>query len=138
MLTLNFMLQTAVDTVLPLCARHDVGTAVMMPLNQAKRESGLVSVPAALECVRRHIAAGLLPAALPYTSPDLFDFLEPYSVPAAALRFVLTHKVNTCCVGMRTPERVRENLCAVDPPYLDPPRVERLRELFGRIQGQVR
>lgn len=138
MVTLNFLLQTAADTVLPLCARHDVGTAVMMPLNQASKESGLVSVPAALECVQRHIAAGFLPAAPPYTDPDLFDFLKPYSVPEAALRFVLAQDVSTCCFGTRTPERVAENLKAEDPPYLDPGRLARLRELFGRIQGQVR
>lgn len=138
MLTINFLLQNAVESVLPLCARHDVGTAVMMPLNQASRESGLVSVPAALECVRRHVAAGYLPSRPPYTDPDLFDFLKPYSVPAAALRFVLAQDVSTCCVGTRRPERFREHLPVVDPPYLDTPRVEKLRERFGRIQGHVR
>jgi L-galactose dehydrogenase len=138
MLTMNFLMQNAAESVLPLCARHDVGTTVMMPLNQGTPESGLVSVPAALECVRRHIAAGYLPPAPPYTDPDLFDFLKPYSVPAAALRFVLTHGVSSCCVGARTAERFRENLRAVDPPYLDAPRMKRLRELFGRVQGQVR
>lgn len=138
MLTLNFLLQTAVDAVLPLCVRHNVGTIVMMPLNQASKESGLVSVPAAIECVRRHVEAGYLPDTPPYTEPDLFDFLKPYSVPAAALRFVLSQNVGSCCVGTRTPERLHENLQALDPPYLDQPRLKRLRELFGRIQGQVR
>ena len=138
MLTLNFLLQTAAETVLPLCARHDVGTVVMMPLNQASAVSGLVSVPAARECVRRHIAAGNLPATPPYTEATLFDFLQPYSVPLAALRFVLTHPVGTCCVGARSPERFRENLSVVAPPYLDEPRRQRLRELFGRIQRQER
>ena len=52
--------------------------------------------------------------------------------------FVLTHNVSTCCFGTRSPQEVRENLGVVDPPYLDPPRVRRLRELFGRIQLQVR
>lgn len=81
MLTINLLLQNAVESVLPLCARHDVGTAVMMPLNQASQESGLVSVPAALECVRRHVAAGYLPSQPPYTDPDLFDFLIPTVCP---------------------------------------------------------
>jgi L-galactose dehydrogenase len=138
MLTLNFLLQTAVDSVLPLCQRHDVGTVVMMPLNQASPQSGLVSVPAALECVRRHIEQGTLPAEPPYTDPHLFDFLKPYSIPEAALRYVLAHDVSTCCVGMRSPERLRENLRAVDPPYLSRTRLARLRELFGRIDWQVR
>lgn len=138
MLTVNFLLQTAVNSVLPLCVRHDVGTVVMMPLNQAQNDSGLVSVPAALECVRRHIAAGYLPNEAPYTDPHLFDFLKPYTVPAAALRFVLAQNVSSCCVGTRSPERLRENLCAVDPPYLDRPRLDKLRELFGKIRGQVR
>lgn len=138
MLTINMLLQTAVDSVLPLCAKHDVGTVVMMPLNQASRESGLVSVPAALECVRRHIAIRNLPADPPYTQADLFDFLHPYSIPEAGLRYVLAHKVSTCCVGVRSEERLQENLRAVDPPYLDAARMARLRELFGRIQWQVR
>ena len=138
MLTLNFLLQTAADTVLPLCRQHDVGTVVMMPLNQASKSSGLVSVPAALECVRRHVAAGNLPAEPPYTDPGLFDFLQPLSIPEAGLRYVLAHDVSTCCVGMQSPQRLQENLRAVDPPYLDAATLARLRELFGRIQMQVR
>lgn len=138
MVTVNILLQTAIESVLPLCARHDVGTVVMMPLNQASRQSGLVSLPAALECVRRHIAEGNLPAEPPYTQPDLFDVVKPHSIPEAALRFVLAQDVSTCCVGMRTPERLAENLRAVDPPYLDADRLARLRELFGRIRRQVR
>jgi aryl-alcohol dehydrogenase-like predicted oxidoreductase len=138
MLTVNFLLQTAIESVLPLCQRHAVGTVVMMPLNQASKESGLVSVPAALECVRRHVEQGNLPAVPPYTDPHLFDFLQPYSIPAAGLRFVLAQAVSTCCVGMRTPERLAENLNVIDPPYLDAARQARLRELFGRIHCQVR
>lgn len=137
MLTLNFLLQTAADSVLPLCAQHGVGTVVMMPLNQASKVSGLVSVPAALECVRRHIEKGTLPDDPIYRDPGLFDFLKPYSIPEAALRFVLAHDVGVCCAGTRSPERLRENLRAVDPPYLDPDRLHRLRQLFGGIQRQV-
>ena len=40
--------------------------------------------------------------------------------------------------GCSTPQRLQENLRAVDPPYLDPATLARLRELFGRIQQQVR
>ncbi|MBN1557282.1 MAG: aldo/keto reductase [Lentisphaerae bacterium] len=138
MLTLNFLLQTAADTVLPLCAKQNTGTVVMMPLNQASKTSGLVNVPAALECVRRHAVQGHLPDEPHYTDPHLFDFLEPYSVPAAALRFVLAHPIGTCCVGARSPERIRANAAASDPPYLDAGRLERLRTLFGGIRSQVR
>ena len=138
MLTLNFVLQTAAETVLPLCARHDVGTVVMMPMNQASRESGLVSVEAALECVRRHIAHGNLPEREPYTNPHLLSFLRPYSIPEAALRFVLAHAVSCCCVGMRNPGRLTENLLAADPPYLDVERMLKLRQLFSGIRMQVR
>ena len=138
MLTVNLLLQTAVDTILPLCRQHDIGTVVMMPLNQASKQSGLVSEAAALECVRRHIAMGSLPGTVPYTDPTLFDFLKPYSIPEAALRFVLAQTVGSCCVGMRTPQRLQENLRVVEPPYLDGERLARLRELFGRIQVQVR
>jgi len=138
MLTLNFLLQTAAASVLPLCKQHDVGTVIMMPLNQASADSGLVSVPAALECIRRHVAEGNLPAEPPYTKPDILDFLQPYSVPEAGLRYVLSHDVSTCCVGMRTLERLQQNLQAVDPPYLDPDRKSRLEALFGSIQSQVR
>ena len=138
MVTVNFLLQTAADSVLPLCRQHDVGTVVMMPLNQASKQSGLVSVAAARECVRRHIAQGNLPDAPPYTDPDLFDFLLPYSVPAAALRFVLAQDISTCCAGTRSVTRLAENLNAVDPPYLDEQRLTRLRELFGGITRQVR
>jgi L-galactose dehydrogenase len=137
MLTLNFMLQTAAKSVLPLCRQYDVGTVVMMPLNQASRESGLVSLPAALELARRYVAAGQLPNEPPYTEPDLLDFLAPYSIPEAAIRYVLAHEVSTCCVGMRTPQRLQENLGALDPPYLDEARLERLRRLFGGIQTQT-
>jgi aryl-alcohol dehydrogenase-like predicted oxidoreductase len=137
MLTLNFLLQTAADTVLPLCTQHDVGTIVMMPLNQASKQSGLVSVEAALECVRRHIAHGSLPDGSPYTDSGLLDCLLPYSVPEAALRYVLAHDVSTCCVGTRSPERLAQNLQVVDPPYLDETRLTRLRALFGGISRQV-
>jgi aryl-alcohol dehydrogenase-like predicted oxidoreductase len=137
MLTLNFLLQTAAETVLPLCRRHNVGTVVMMPLNQASQESGLVSVPAALECVRHHIAKGTLPAKSPYTDATLLDFLQPYPVPEAALRYVLAHDVSTCCVGMAGPERLPANLRALEKPALDPARLQRLRQLFGGIQKQV-
>ncbi len=138
MLTLNFLLQTAVESVLPLCLAQDVGTVVMMPLNQPSKASGLVSLPAALECVRRHIARGNLPSGPPYTESDLFDFLQPCTIPEAGLRYVLSHAVGACCVGVRSPERLRENLRALDPPGLDPERLSRLRALFGGIRRQVR
>ncbi len=138
MLTLNFLLQTAAESVLPLCRKHDVGAVVMMPLNQPSKDSGLVSVPAALECIRRHVAAGNLPAKPPWTEPNLLDFLQPYSIPAAGLRYVLSHEVSTCCVGMRSPARLQENLQVLDPPYLDPERKARLESLFGSIRSQER
>ena len=138
MVTINMLLQTAVQSVLPLCDQHDVGTVVMMPLNQASKESGLVSVPAALECVRRHISEGSLPEKPPYTESTLFDFLQPYSVPEAGLRYVLAQRVSTCCVGMRTAEHLDANLRAVDPPYLDANRMLQIQQLFGCIQKQVR
>ena len=138
MLTINLLLQTAADSVLPLCREHDVGTVVMMPLNQASKQSGLVSVPAARECIRRHIEAGNLPAEPPYTEPTLFDFVQPYSIPEMALRYVLAHDISTCCAGTRSVERLQQNLNAVDPPYIDPARMQRAQELFGRIRNQVR
>ncbi len=138
MLTLNFVLQTATETVLDICAKHDVGTVVMMPLNQASGVSGLVSIPAAMECLRRHIEAGHLPNEEPYTNESIFDFLQPYSIPEAALRYVLNHDVSCCCVGMRTPERLKENLRAIDPPYLDENRLKKLCELFAGIKEQIR
>ena len=138
MLTLNFVLQTATETVLDLCTKHDVGTVVMMPLNQASGVSGLVSIPAAMECLRRHIAAGHLPDKEPYTNENIFDFLQPYSIPEAALRYVLSHDVSCCCVGMRTTERLKENLRAIDPPYLDENRLKKLHELFSEIKEQTR
>jgi hypothetical protein len=39
---------------------------------------------------------------------------------------------------MRSAERLTENLRAVDPPYLDAGRMDRLRMLFGKIRKQVR
>ena len=138
LLTINFLLQTASRTLLPLCREHGVGTVVMMPLNQASRQSGLVSVPAARECVRRHIEAGNLPAEPPYTEEDLFDFLLPFSIPEAALRFVLCHDIGSCCVGMSSPERVEENVQATLPPELGAQRLARLRRLFGGIDAQIR
>ncbi len=137
LLTLNFLLQTAAESVLPLCREHNVGAVVMMPLNQPSKDSGLVSVPAALECIRRHVAAGNLPAEPPFTEADLLDFLQPYSIPAAGLRYVLSHEVSACFVGMRSLARLEENLQVVDPPYLDPERKARLQELFGGIRSQV-
>jgi len=137
MLTINLMLQTAADSVIPLCVRHDVGTVVMMALNQSSGVSGLTSLAAARELIRRYAAAGQLPDGPPYTDPDVLDFLQPYSVPEAAIRYVLTHPVSTCCVGMRTRERLAQNLASLDPPYLDEARRARLRQLFGRIQQQT-
>jgi len=114
-----------------------VGTVVMMPLNQSSGKSGLTSLPAALELIRRYIAAGQLPEEPPWSDPDVLDFLEPYPIPEAALRYVLAHEISTCCVGTRSPERLQANLRAVDPPYLDEERLRRLRELFGRIRWQA-
>jgi len=137
MLTINLMLQTAEEAVIPLCREHNVGTVVMMPLNQSSGTSGLTSLPAALELVRHYIAAGQLPDEPPYTDADLLEFLEPYPVPEAAIRYVLSHEISTCCVGTRSPERLQANLRALDPPYLDEQRLRRLRELFGRIRWQA-
>lgn len=138
MLTINFLLQTATTSVLPICLQHDVGTVVMMPLNQASPQSGLVSYEAALECVRRHIANGNLPDDFPYNDPGLFDFLKPFTIPEAALRYVLSYPVSTCCVGMSKVARVEENLGALSQPYLDQKRKNRLIELFSPIQTQIR
>jgi L-galactose dehydrogenase len=138
MLTINFLLQTAIDSVLPLCQQHGVGTVVMMPLNQASKVSGLVSLEAARECVRRHQVAGNLPVGAPYNDAELFDFLQPYSIPEAGLRFVLAQAVSSCCVGFRTIERLQENLRAVAPPYLDAGRMAKLKSLFCSIQAQER
>lgn len=144
MLTLNFMLQTAAETVLPLCRRHEAGTVIMMPLNQASTVSGLVSVEAALTLVARHIEAGHLPDTAPYRDPALFDFLlqgPARTIPEAALRYVLAHPdASTACVGTRSPERLRENLRALEgaPPFLPPEQMERLKSLFGGIRSQVR
>jgi len=137
MLTINLMLQTAEATVIPLAHQHDVGTVVMMALNQSSGHSGLTSRNAARELVHRYIAAGQLPDEPPYTDPELLDFLEPYTIPEAAIRYVLAHDVTTCCVGMRTTERLAANLRAVDPPYMDLERLRKLRELFGRIRWQT-
>jgi aryl-alcohol dehydrogenase-like predicted oxidoreductase len=136
MLTINLFLQTAAESAIPLCRQHDVGTIVMMPLNQASKESGLVSLPAALELARRYVAAGQLPAEPPYTEATLLDFLQPYGIPEAAIRYVLSQDVSTCCVGCRTPQRLQENLRCIDPPYLDDARLTRLHELFSRINWQ--
>lgn len=138
MLTLNLLLQTAADRVLPLCAKHDVGVVTMMPLNQPSPVCGLISLPAALEAVRRYVEHGDLPAEPPYTEETIFDFLRPYSIPEAAIRFVLSHPVSTCCVGMRSPQRLQENLQALQPPYLNEMQLSHLRELFGSIIWQVR
>lgn len=137
MLTVNMMLQTAVDSVLPLCRQYDVGTVVMMALNQSSGVSGLTSHEAALELVRRYVEKGQLPAEAPYTEPDVLDFLQPYPIPEAAIRYVLAQDVTTCCVGMSNPRRLAKNLRAVQPPYLDQGRMARLRELFGGIEWQV-
>ena len=138
MLTLNFLLQTAAQSVLPLCEKHDVGVVTMMPLNQPSPVCGLISLPAALETVRRYVEHGDLPAEPPHTEATIFDFLQPYSIPEAAIRFVLSHPVTTCCVGMRSTQRLQENLQAAQPPYLAPEQLARLRELFGNIEWQVR
>jgi len=39
---------------------------------------------------------------------------------------------------MSSVERVEANLRALERPYLDPERLARIRQLFGRIQAQVR
>lgn len=138
MLTLNFLLQTAAQSVLPLCEKHEVGVVTMMPLNQPSPVCGLISLPAALEAVRRYVEHGDLPAEPPYTEDTIFDFLKPYSIPEAAIRFVLSHPVTTCCVGMRSEKRLQENLQAAQPSYLDEAKLSRLRELFSTIKWQVR
>lgn len=80
-------------------------------------------VNAALECIRRHIADGNLPVVPPYDTPTLLDFLQPYSIPEAALRFVLAQEISACCVGFHSEERLRENLRAVARPCLDAARL---------------
>jgi len=138
MVTMNMLLQTAAHTVLPLCHEFDVGTVVMMPLNQPSSDCGLTSVSAALEAVRRLVSQSDLPAAAPYTSPDVFDFLTPHAIPDAALRYVLAHAISTCCVGTLSVDRMKQNLSAIDPPYLDDFRLRRIRDLFGGVSRQIR
>lgn len=143
MLTLNFMLQTAAGKVLPLCTEQGVGTLVMMPLNQASPASGLVSVEAARNLVVKHLAAGNLPDDPVYRDPALFDFLlqgQASSIPEAALRYVLDHDVSTVCIGMRSPERLKDNLRALEGgrPYLPEAHHARLQTLFGGIHRQER
>lgn len=137
MVALNLLLQTAAGTVLPLCRRLDVGTVVMTPLNQPAGGAGLISVPAALESVRRCIAHGDLPDAPPYADPGLFDVLAPLPLPAAALHYVLAHDVGTCCIGARAPARVRENCAVPASPGLSPAQLDCLRALFGGIRTQL-
>ena len=72
------------------------------------------------------------------TDIDLFDFLKPCSIAEAGLRFVLCHDISSCCVGMRSPNRVSQNLKAIDPPYLGSELLMQIRNLFGGIQRQVR
>jgi aryl-alcohol dehydrogenase-like predicted oxidoreductase len=138
MLTVNMLLQTAVEGVLPLCEKHGVGTVVMMPLNQAWGGSGLVGEAEAMECVRRHVEKGTLPNRLPYTEAGLFEFLKPWSVPEGALRYVLSQKVSSVCFGARKPGRVLENLRAMDKPYLSDGQMAEIKRLFGGIEWQVR
>lgn len=143
MLTVNIFLQTAIDDILPLCNAAGVGTAVMMPLNQASKQAGLVSVETAKESVRRYIAEKQLPDAPPYTNQDLFDFLEPYTMAEAAIRFVLSQSISSCCVGASRPERIVQNVKAATVlteggAYLTASQLHRLRELFGGITLQVR
>lgn len=138
MLTVNIFLQTAIDDILPLCKEQGVGTVVMMPLNQASKEAGLVSVTTAKESIRRYISQGLLPDAPPYTDADLFDFLGSYPMAEAAVRFVLAQDVSSCCFGAQKPERIVQNLRAVDSPYLTESQLIKLRSLFGGLKTQVR
>lgn len=138
MLTVNLLLQTAIDDLLPLCSQHGVGTVVMMPLNQASGASGLVSQAAAKETIRRMIDQGVLPGKPPYTDEDLFDFLSPWPIPQAAIRYVLAQEVSTCCVGARKPSRILENVQAASRPYLTDAQLTRARQLFARIHTQVR
>jgi len=51
---------------------------------------------------------------------------------------VLRQEISTCCVGVRTSQHLEANLRAVDPPYLDAARLEKIEQLFGGIQEQVR
>jgi aryl-alcohol dehydrogenase-like predicted oxidoreductase len=139
MLTLNILLQTAAETVLPRAVEQGIGTLVMMPLDQAGRNRGLVSREAALASVRRLVKRGLLPDEAPYTDPQLLDFLGERPMPETALRFILEHPVGSICVGMSRPARVADNLRALEnaPPFLDPEDLERLRALFGRVRAQT-
>ena len=138
MLTLNFLLQTAADSVLPLCAQHDVGVVVMMPLNQASKESGLVEPPRGPRMRPPPHRRGPSPGRAALHGSPTARVPRALSIPEAALRYVLSHEVSTCCVGMSSPARLHENLRAVDPPYLDPDRLARLQALFGCLRCQVR
>ena len=128
-------LQTAAQSVVPLCRKHDVGMVAMMPLNQASKTSGLVSAKR-----RWSASADMWPresagrAALHRAGSGLPEAL----LGPAAVRYVLSHDITTFCVGVRSIERLQENLKTIDPPYLDEGRLTRLRELFGRIEWQVR
>ncbi|MGJ3241959.1 MAG: aldo/keto reductase [Opitutales bacterium] len=139
MLTLNLLLQTAADSVLPLTAASGTGTLIMMPLDQAGKGRGLVSEAGALNSVRRLIGRGQLPDEAPWNDPELFSFSRQRPMQETALRFILQHAVSSVCVGMSRPERVVENLraSADGPPYLPPEEFARWKSLFGRISAQA-
>lgn len=138
MVTVNIFLQTAIDDILPACEKKGVGTVVMMPLNQASKEAGLVSVTTAKESIRRYIEQGHLSDEPRYKADDVFDFLEPWPMAESAVRFVLSQNVSSCCVGAQKPERIHQNLKAVNQPYLSDEQHAKLRTLFGGIKTQVR
>ena len=142
MVTYNVFLQTAERTVFPLARETDTGVLVMMPLNQPMGKMGLVTRELAAESLRSMIAAGAIPDEPPYNDPALMDFLTAgsgLSLPQAAIRYCLDDPgASSVLIGTGNVIHLEENLAAAEKPPLSGEVHARARELFARVDRQVK
>jgi L-galactose dehydrogenase len=134
MVGINLLNQSARRDVLPLAAERNVGVLVMFAVRRA------LSVPSRLgEVVRELAASGQIDASR-VDLEDPLGFLVheggAVSVTDAAYRFCRYEAgVHVVLSGTGNPAHLEENILSLSRPPLPAADVERLRELFGRVDG---
>lgn len=133
--SINVADQANIDSVLPLCRKHDIGVIAKRPLaNAAWKE--ISSQPGfykgyAETYTQRLTKMGLEPYDLGYTDHREIEW------PDIALRFTIAQPgVHTAIAGTTSPTNAQANLLSAGKPPLHGQVVEQLRTAFIKARGE--
>ena len=132
MVGFNLLNQSARDRVLAATREQGVGTLCMFAVRRA------LAVPDNLRTVMAHLAERALVDADGFDPEDPLGFLleneTAASLPDAAYRFCRWEPgLDIILSGTSSIEHLRENAASLARPPLPPAKVERLRQMFARV-----